>query len=65
MSERAVNKLLPEAMKTAAIADMPFPTGVAYEQTWKNLGMCWLILIAHTTVYLGITAWLQKRKDIL
>jgi ABC transport system ATP-binding/permease protein len=60
-----VNNLLPEAMKTGAIADMPFPTGVAYEQTWKNLGMCWLVLIAHTTVYLGITAWLQKRKDIL
>ena len=44
---------------------MPFPTGITYDQTFKNLATNWLILLAHTGVYLAITAWLQKRKDIL
>jgi ABC transport system ATP-binding/permease protein len=60
-----INKLLPEALKTKEIADMPFPTGITYDQTFKNLATNWLILLAHTGVYLAITAWLQKRKDIL
>jgi ABC transport system ATP-binding/permease protein len=60
-----INKLLPEAMQTKVLEDMPFLTGVTYEQTFGNLAINWLILLAHTSVYLSITAWLQKRKDIL
>jgi ABC transport system ATP-binding/permease protein len=60
-----INKLLPEAMQTKVLEDMPFPTGITYEQTFGNLVINWLVLLAHTSVYLSITAWLQKRKDIL
>ncbi len=60
-----INQLLPEALQTNAIKDMPFPTGITYNQTFKNLAANWLILLVHTGVYLAITAWLQKRKDIL
>ncbi len=60
-----VNNLLPAQLKTAAIADLPFPTGAAYEQTWNNLITSWSILVVHIIVYLSITALLQKRKDIL
>ena len=60
-----VNSLVPAALKTGSIKDLPFPTGTAYEQTWGNLSFNWLVLIAHIVVYLSVTAWLQKRKDIL
>jgi ABC transport system ATP-binding/permease protein len=60
-----VNKLLPTEMQTKILEDMPFPTGITYNQTFSNLAGNWLVLIAHTSVYLALTAWLQKRKDIL
>jgi ABC transport system ATP-binding/permease protein len=60
-----INELLPESMKTKWIGDMPFPTGIAYESTWSNLRFNWLMLLAHITFYLAVTALLQKRKDIL
>ena len=60
-----VNNLVPVEMQTKVLKDMPFPTGVAYEQTWGNLTLNWLILLLHIAVYLGVTGWLQKRKDIL
>jgi ABC transport system ATP-binding/permease protein len=60
-----VNQLLPDSLKTSAIEDMPFPTGIAYQPTWQNLSFNWLMLSAHIITYLAITAWLQKRKDIL
>ena len=60
-----VNGLLPVFLHNKALKDLPFPTGAAYEQSWKNLGLNWLLLIIHSIVYLQVTAWLQKRKDIL
>ena len=60
-----VNNLVPVEMQTKVLKDMPFPTGVAYEQTWGNLILNWFILLLHIAVYLSVTGWLQKRKDIL
>lgn len=60
-----VNSLVPAALKTGSIKDLPFPTGIAYEQTWGNLSFNWSVLLVHIIVYLSATAWLQKRKDIL
>jgi ABC transport system ATP-binding/permease protein len=60
-----VNNLLPTELKTDTIADLPFPTGAAYEQTWNNLTRSWSFLLIHILVYLTITGLLQKRKDIL
>jgi ABC-type transport system involved in multi-copper enzyme maturation permease subunit len=36
-----------------------------YETTWHNLGLNWGMLLLHSVVYLSITVWLQKRKDLL
>jgi ABC transport system ATP-binding/permease protein len=60
-----VNGLLPVAFKHIPIKNLPFPVGAAYERTWSNLYSCWLMLGVHTILYLTITAYLQKRKDIL
>jgi ABC transport system ATP-binding/permease protein len=60
-----VNNLLPANLKTEALADLPFPTGAAYDQTWNNLTRSWSFLLVHIIVYLTITGLLQKRKDIL
>jgi ABC transport system ATP-binding/permease protein len=59
-----VNELFPKSMKTS-LKDMPFPGGLAYEPTWLNLNFSWLMLLGHITLYLTITAWLLKKKDIL
>jgi ABC transport system ATP-binding/permease protein len=60
-----VNALLPKELQTDNLKDLPFPTGIAYKQTWENLSNNWLMLLVHITVYLSIATWLQKRKDIL
>jgi ABC transport system ATP-binding/permease protein len=60
-----VNQLVPDNLKTESIEDMPFPTGIAYQPTWSNLSFNWLMLLVHIAVYWIITAWLQKKKDIL
>ena len=60
-----VNNLLPKALQTESIKNMPFPTGIAYEQSWSNLSFNWLMLLIHITIYLSLAGWLQKRKDIL
>ncbi|ACK71336.1 FHA modulated ABC efflux pump with fused ATPase and integral membrane subunits [Gloeothece citriformis PCC 7424] len=36
-----------------------------YVENWKNLSLNWGILLLHSLIYLGVTYWLQKRKDIL
>lgn len=45
---------------------LPFedPNNV-YLETWANLSLNWGMLLLHTMIYLAITFWLQKRKDIL
>ncbi len=60
-----VNALLPKELQTDNLKDLPFPTGIAYQQTWGNLANNWMMLLVHITVYLAIATYLQKRKDIL
>lgn len=60
-----VNNLLPKSLQTEYVKNMPFPTGIAYEQTWSNLSFNWLMLLIHIAIYLSLAGWLQKRKDIL
>lgn len=60
-----INQLLPANLRTARIEDMPFPTGSAYQSTWSNLSLNWLMLLVHIITYWLITAWIQKKKDIL
>ena len=60
-----INNLVPTALRVNSIEALPFPAGIAYAPTWENLSFNWLMLVIHITIYLGVTAWLQVRKDIL
>jgi hypothetical protein len=35
-----------------------------YEPSWENLCLNWGVLLLHGVVYLILTFWIQKRKDI-
>lgn len=37
----------------------------AYASNWDNLNLSWLMLMIHSSVYLGVTLYRQKQKDIL
>ena len=43
----------------------PFEPTPVYDPTWENLSLNWGMLCVHIWVYLMLTLWLQKRKDIL
>jgi ABC transport system ATP-binding/permease protein len=62
-----VNAMVPEPTKLpdGSTLPQPFETTAVYDPTWENLGLNWGILGVHTLVYLGLTLWIQKRKDIL
>ncbi len=44
---------------------LPFEPTPVYDATWQNLATNWGFLLFHTGIYLGLTWWVQKRKDIL
>jgi ABC-type multidrug transport system permease subunit len=35
-----------------------------YQKSWENLSLNWGMLLLHSVVYLILTFWIQKRKDI-
>ncbi|GAB4291783.1 MAG: ATP-binding cassette domain-containing protein [Oscillatoriaceae cyanobacterium] len=43
----------------------PFDPTPVYDATWENLGLNWGILLLHAAIYLAVTFWWQKRKDII
>jgi ABC-type multidrug transport system ATPase subunit len=43
---------------------LPFEPTPVYDATWDNLASNWGMLLLHTGIYLGLTWWVQKRKDI-
>ncbi len=43
---------------------LPFDPTPIYDATWQNLASNWGFLLLHTGIYLGLTLWVQKRKDI-
>ncbi|UKO97790.1 ATP-binding cassette domain-containing protein [Nostoc sp. UHCC 0870] len=45
-------------------APQPFEPTSIYEATWSNLSLNWGVLCLHTIIYLTVTFYLQKRKDI-
>jgi ABC-type multidrug transport system ATPase subunit len=42
----------------------PFEVTSVYDPTWENLSLNWGVLLLHSALYLTVTWWLQKRKDI-
>ncbi len=59
-----VNSLVPEIPLGANPDSMPIKEMAMFTATLANLGLNWAVLLLHTVVYLGITLWVQKRKDI-
>ncbi|MEG4496100.1 ATP-binding cassette domain-containing protein [Microcoleus sp. F10-C6] len=55
----------PTRLPDGSILPQPFEPTPVYDPTWENLGLNWGILCVHICVYLMLTLWLQKRKDIL
>lgn len=62
-----VNAMAPEPIQLPDGTSLPQafePTSV-YNVTWDNLLLNLGLLLLHTAVYLGLTLYFQKRKDIL
>ena len=61
-----INAMVPEAIKlpNCSTITRPFEPTPVYDATWANLEFNWGILCLHTVIYLAVTLWLQKRKDI-
>ncbi|MEG4836607.1 FHA domain-containing protein [Microcoleus sp. B9-D4] len=55
----------PTTLPDGSTLPQPFEPTPVYDQTWENLSLNWAILCVHIFVYLMLTLWLQKRKDIL
>ena len=58
-----VNQMAPADPVEAMVA--VFESTPTYDATWHNLMLNWGILCVHSLVYLCISLWQQKRKDIL
>lgn len=61
-----VNILVPGTIKNeqGEPIDLPIERLDMFDGTIKNLAINLAILLLHTAIYLSITFWLQKRKDI-
>ncbi|MGL5064019.1 MAG: FHA domain-containing protein [Microcoleus sp.] len=55
----------PQTLPDGSKLPQPFEPTSVYDPTWQNLSLNWGILCVHILVYLTLTLWLQKRKDIL
>ncbi|MCY6494262.1 ATP-binding cassette domain-containing protein [Leptolyngbya sp. GGD] len=62
-----VNAMVPQLPKTPGVPPQPLPfdPNPIYDPTWANIGLNWGLLALHSAIYLGLTFWLQKRKDVL
>ncbi|MGF1479990.1 MAG: ATP-binding cassette domain-containing protein [Cyanophyceae cyanobacterium] len=56
-----INALVPPTGDALA---QVFEASATYDATWENLSLNWGILGLHTVIYLLVTLWLQRRKDI-
>jgi ABC transport system ATP-binding/permease protein len=62
-----VNSMVPDPVKLpdGSTLEQIFPPSPTYDATLANLGLNWGILGIHILVYLAISLWLQKRKDVI
>lgn len=60
-----VNKMVPDPIMLLDGTTIPrlFEGSPVYNSIWANLALNWVILLLHTAIYLGVTFWLQKKKD--
>lgn len=61
-----INAMVPKPtyLPNGTLLPLPFDKTSVYDATWQNLGLNWGILLLHMLVYLTVTLWVQKRKDI-
>lgn len=61
-----VNGMVPEptVLPDGSTIPLPFEKTAVYDPTWENLALNWGMLGLHALIYLVITFWVQKRKDI-
>ncbi len=62
-----INMLIPpsgEKTELGSAYKLPIEQSPLYDPTWNNLLLNWGLLLLHTLIYLGVTVWLQKRKDV-
>lgn len=61
-----LNILIPTSNNDAGIDfSQMMKTSSVYDTNWQNLGLNWGMLLLQSVVYIGVTIWLQKRKDLL
>lgn len=61
-----INSLIPKPMQLPdGTQPSPIIDPTVYEKTWSNLNLNWGFLLLHAIIYLLLTLWVQKRKDIL
>ena len=62
-----VNTMVPDPteLPDGSFVDRPFEPSAVYDPTWENLALNWGVLLLHGSIYLGLTLWQQKRKDLL
>ena len=61
-----LNILIPTSKNDAGIDfSQVMSASTVYDTNWKNLGLNWGMLLLQSVVYIGITIWLLKRKDLL
>ena len=60
-----INEMVPRGSDGNPLSNIPFEGSDVYNLTWNNLTLNWLMLGLQALIYLTITFWLQKRKNIL
>lgn len=61
-----INAMVPKPtyLPNGTLLPLPFDKTPVYDATWQNLGLNWGILLLHALIYLTVTFWIQKRKDV-
>jgi ABC-type multidrug transport system ATPase subunit/pSer/pThr/pTyr-binding forkhead associated (FHA) protein len=61
-----INAMVPEPTKLpdGSMIPLPFEKTAVYDPTWHNLTLNWGMLCLHAAIYLIVTFWVQKRKDV-
>ncbi|XGV94570.1 MAG: FHA domain-containing protein [Leptolyngbya sp. BL-A-14] len=61
-----INAMVPEptTLPDGSTIPLPFEKTAVYDPTWHNLALNWGMLCLHAAVYLIVTFWVQKRKDV-
>jgi ABC transport system ATP-binding/permease protein len=62
-----VNGMVPESVPSPTELEFPtlFEPSSVYDATWQNIQLNWLLLCVHAGVYILVSLWRQKQKDVV